>query len=97
MTNGNDAVHPSDAFIDQNAVIHPTQKGLTKREAFAMAAMQGLCANTAMVNQEQTVKGMAYLTDSAIAIADAQIAAINVQGPTYRRRRKWKSALKTGL
>lgn len=49
----------------------PSQfKGLTKREEFAKAAMQGLCANPEFFNREELVE------DVAISIADALLAAL---------------------
>lgn len=43
--------------------------GMTIRERFVMAAMQGLCANTDLVNEYQPPCG--YLSECAITIADA--------------------------
>jgi len=49
------------------------ERGLTKREEFVKAAMQGLCAN-AMAWKELSVDAQAQLT---VTIADATIAAMN--------------------
>lgn len=56
--------------------------GLSKREAFAMAAMQGYCANPSM----GTESGTLTVSDAKIAawsvdMADALIAALNQEKP----------------
>lgn len=48
-----------------------TKTGLTKREAFAMAAMQGLCGNP------RIEFNCAILSEFAVKQADALIAALN--------------------
>ncbi len=66
------------ARIDPNSSVYPTtmEPGLTIRQRFIMAAMQGLSATP---NTFDSVEELAAL---AIIIADAQIAAINAEEPT---------------
>ena len=66
--------------IDSNASAYPDssrlqhEPGLTKREAFILAAMQGLCANPGTISWNR-----AELRATAITIADDHIAAINAE------------------
>jgi hypothetical protein len=72
----------AEAAFAQPGVLHPNGEflygasGLTKREIFAMAAMQGLCANT----QAYEALTHAGVTDYARNLADCLIAALSDEG-----------------
>lgn len=71
MTNPNDPVFPLDVVKISDFLDH-RETGLTKREEFAKAAMEGLQANPCM---------MSYTSEKLAAMAvqgsDALIAALN--------------------
>lgn len=82
MTNPNDPASPIFRTSDYSQDITCTSPGLTKREEFAKAAMQGLCANPYLSKQgvDMQVSGDEYrtrLATEAILQADALIAALN--------------------
>jgi len=58
------------AFAPKIQREYPTLSGLTKREYFAAAAMQGLCAN-------ESCAGFDEIALDAVKHADALIAALN--------------------
>lgn len=66
-TTGEDSVYPC---IDKDKY----HTGLTKREAFAMAAMQGLCAGSSNHFQPE------HFAEFSIKYADALIAELNKTG-----------------
>ena len=51
-------------------IVSSEQKGLTIRQQFAMAAMQGLIADGAVINRQSVAK-------VAVELADALIAELN--------------------
>ena len=51
--------------------------GLTKREMFAMAAMQGLLANSAMIDTV-TDGSLLFISESSVVCADALLNALEV-------------------
>lgn len=71
MTNGNDMAMPS---LDNEATIGLclAHRGLTKRELFSMAAMQGLLASNSPISE--IAKDCAPV---AVMYADALIDALN--------------------
>lgn len=75
MTHGNDPPYPSE---DNNATIEQRQRGygegLTEREAFAMAAMQGLMACDSDELDDPSTEGIAEI---AVDMADDLIAELN--------------------
>jgi hypothetical protein len=46
-------VNPMDGILSEHFDKQPTTNSLTKREMFAMAAMQGILSNAAIVNHNQ--------------------------------------------
>lgn len=71
MKNADLPAMPSGVLQDgHNCGEYPLNAGLTKREQFAMAAMQGLCAN----NNEYT--SFEHLANSAVQHADALLAEL---------------------
>ncbi len=54
--------------------VNPSPESLTKRERFAMAAMQGILANP---NVDPLKFGDKLISELAVFFADAQIAALN--------------------
>lgn len=76
MTNPNDPAYPIKEHLTSDAA------GLTKREAFAMAAMQGLCSNpnyTAVTTAAKRSTGsvLAQVANDANRLADALIAELS--------------------
>ena len=71
-TNPNDSAHPT---LGQN--------GLTKREYFAAAALQGMLANSYSNGSTQPLAEYPFkdLGEFAVAAADALIEALNAQTP----------------
>ena len=65
-------------FEQQPAFELNNQYLLTKREAFAMAAMQGLLSNSAMIDSV-TKSSVDWVVDSSFVIADAHLAALETQ------------------
>ena len=59
---------------DPNA---PERPDLTKREAFAMAALQGLCADYGDVTSKMSAETFRHIASMAVGLADATIAALN--------------------
>lgn len=55
-----------DACVHQSNVNFPLS-GLTKREAFVMAAMQGLCAYPGATNVEKMVRNAVFIADATLA------------------------------
>jgi hypothetical protein len=51
----------------------PYAKGLTKREMFAMAAMQGICSNEATPSRLST---FGEIAQASVTLADALLAAL---------------------
>lgn len=78
-TDGN---HPASSVIiyhgDTYGAFRATDiyAGMTKREAIAIAAMQGLLANSAMIDTTYQA-AFVELSGSAVRCADAIIAALN--------------------
>lgn len=71
MKNADLPAAPSGVLQDgYNYGHYPLNVGLTKREMFAMAAMQGLCANNNEYNSYQ------HLANSALCHADALLAEL---------------------
>jgi len=72
MTNGNDAANPCIESINHAGVVQITtsEAGLTKREYFAVMAMQGLLAHQFMQNVNDAA-------NDAVAAADALIKELN--------------------
>lgn len=77
MSNPNDPAYPTDRRISENYMdsggygrsreVTLNQGGMTIRQRFVMAAMQGLCARSSGLGFSETIK-------SAIEIADAALA-----------------------
>jgi hypothetical protein len=84
MTNPNDPAFPSPSKWNMHG--EPKMQdfpGLTKREAFAKAAMQGLHANPRVFDEIQGHEdALAQVARWAVEAADALIAALNNQ-PSY--------------
>ena len=80
ITNGNDPANP--VLTQSPSLQNQTSLGLTKREQFAMAAMQGLLANPDFTGSFSYHSEMHYKTVSDVAVshADALIAALNKGG-----------------
>lgn len=80
MSNGNEPAYPVLHTIDGNWVKEPHRelRGLSKREAFAMAAMQGLLANPNVI---WAVRGELHsakdIQSIANRLADEQLAALD--------------------
>ena len=51
--------------------------GMTKLEAFTMAAMQGICANPTTTSNQETIT---YVADLAVEQARATLAALEREG-----------------
>jgi hypothetical protein len=64
-TTGADSVSPTG---DHNNI--EPKAGLTKREIFAMAAMQGLCAHPSVATAES-------IAEAAVSVTDALITELN--------------------
>lgn len=91
MSNPNDPAYPTqgDKLIDLNTgaeQVFGRFPGLTKREAFAMAAMQGMCANPSIIGPNARC-GWDYvnctpsgLAQAAMVQADAQLAELAKEG-----------------
>lgn len=83
MSNGNEPAYPIDAVVKAPGVVERySSPGLTKREVFAMAAMQGYLANADaawLPSLEQKAAGIEWTdllaTDCAKA-ADALLAEL---------------------
>ena len=82
---GNDTAYPI-AFDTQNGL--QVFSGLTKRELFAMAAMQGFLSvmaspevlgSIAMGAKEAGIGPDQYIAEHAVAQADALLAALNAE------------------
>lgn len=73
MTNPNDPIHPAG-----DGLVPPTY-GLTKREEFAKAAMQGAVYGLAgkAVSVKDYVEAMPMVAELAVGWADALIAELN--------------------
>lgn len=69
MSNPNDPAYPIHIPADPGwkSSVDVTHKGMTIRQEFVMAAMQGLCARSSGLGFSETIK-------SAIEIADAALA-----------------------
>ena len=77
MSNPNDPAYPTDRRISENYMdsggygrrreVILNQGGMTTRQRFVMAAMQGLCARSSGLGFAETIR-------SAIEIADATLA-----------------------
>ena len=52
---------------------------MTKREAFAMAAMQGLLANSTARNTDKSKPDSQAMAEASIVLADALLAALQEQ------------------
>lgn len=83
MNNGDMPAHPTYELNGQN-VLEDTSYGLTKREQFAMAAMQGLLANSAGVIQQNSMTGFYWcntnpegMAELAVTCANAVLAELN--------------------
>lgn len=61
----------------EGGVFHKSYPGLTKREAFAMAAMQGICAQFNMNYQVNGGYASPQIAQDAVILADALIEALN--------------------
>jgi len=66
-----DAYSDFEQAVNRNGGYNPECQGLTKREAFAMAAMQGLIANHTLRG------GVGECAKSAIGYADALLAELD--------------------
>lgn len=74
MTDPHDSAYPVPAVTTPNGDVVWGSNGLTKRERFALAAMQGLCANLASVDWgERSIAKMAWKQ------ADVMLAVENKQ------------------
>lgn len=71
MTNGNDAAFRTDGFVSEGGEFMNPAPGLTKREYFAVMAMQGMLANG---EYSMSFDGEAK---NAVFCADALIEALN--------------------
>jgi len=64
---------------------YPNENGLTKLEAFTMAAMQGLCANTRFLQQTEGLQEREHgatwdcLAMNAVEIAKATLSELSKQ------------------
>lgn len=79
MTDGNEPASPFtwwDHSLEGPAP-RETYSGLTKREAFAMAAMQGMCADGFYDVNDPTGRPAQRCANAAVRHADALIAALN--------------------
>ena len=80
IKNGDLPAMPSGVLQDSyNCGEYPLHKGLSKREQFAMAAMQGLLANTTL----KTHIGLAgydsrNISECAVVMADALLAELEL-------------------
>lgn len=75
-TNPNDSITPIVETVFSrggNSKMKCTSAGLTKREAFAMAAMQGIVSNHAMID----ITSWEWLAKESVNAADAIIKALN--------------------
>ena len=83
MNNGNNPANPltGDAYIDFSmydetkggeSSYNPECQGLTKREAFAMAAMQGLLSTEQGCNQRNMI-----IAERAVEVADALLRELS--------------------
>ena len=68
MDNGH-PYHASNVAFDNK----PLTSGLSKREAFAMAAMQGLCANPSYISEEW----VELITRESVRVADALLLELS--------------------
>lgn len=78
MTKGNEAAYPVLAFEKTGEESYVP--GLTKREAFSMAAMQGMYANPKYLELLKNVAEPgrhSSMAETAVKAADALIAALN--------------------
>ena len=79
MTNGSDLAFPQAPFetpgggLATLADFRSTDLGLTKREAFAMAAITATAPHLVGANDRQVQE----FADAAVKIADAMVAALN--------------------
>lgn len=81
MSNPNDPAYPTDRRISENYMdsggygrrreVILNQGGMTTRQRFVMAAMQGLCANPALTDDPVVEKWVAAV---AVRFADAALA-----------------------
>lgn len=80
-TNPNESAYPQSGFSNAQGEVFLAGhyfgevNGLTKREAFAMAAMQGLCANSHYATADCVV-----IAGYAVSQADALIEELNREG-----------------
>ena len=75
MTNGNDPAFPN-TFVSHELAICQND-GLTKREVFAKAAMQGMLANSAFTERAYEMGIPPGIPQGAVALADEMIAELN--------------------
>lgn len=75
MSNGNEPAYPT---ADPNYESKYAGAGLTKREAFAMAAMQGLCSNTALYD-ERVMKAVVAESGRGIMTPAGVVAMLAVR------------------
>lgn len=81
MSNANNPAHPmpiascnDGGSVNTGDNLHPDWRGLTKREAFAMAAMQGLAA--AHTRGGKWTGNVPEAAVQAVVMADALLAAL---------------------
>lgn len=80
MTNANDPAMPTLIYDNYSGKPNGHYEGLTKLEAFTKAAMQGLCANSDILNQNMDWEEREHTIGRLSAlIAHATIAALNVE------------------
>lgn len=72
MSRATDSAFPTPHFVAPNGDIQWGASGLTIREEFAKAAMQGLCANHSMVDNID-LESAAWLASKSVLAADALI------------------------
>lgn len=65
----------AEAGTEFNTTSH-AQDGLTKREIFAMAAMQGLVSNPNIIDNKN---GQEWISDEAVKYADALLTQLSKQ------------------
>ena len=78
MNNGSKPAYPGDMAI-RFGQTNDCNEGMTKREAFAMAAMQGMAANLSFQHVSDMAGGIlggATVSKAATVLADAMLAAL---------------------
>lgn len=78
MITGNESVYPSTIAVDEHGNVYRaehycTNQGLTIREEFAKAAMQGMLSNHALIE----TNNWTWIAINAVEMAEELISALN--------------------